>query len=242
MLFTDATISTVDHLAEYESEIRTIAVAENIDLETKLRLAQTEVGVELAATDSSFELGRVVVSDALRLWHIFHTLAIVFRDAYNRKLNDKYRPKWTEYHDLAKIAAGQCLAIGVALVFDPLPAPAAPALDAVAGGSLPATTYFVRITWTNAAGQESAPSAAASVSLAVNQLLRITPPAAPAGAAGWYPYVATTADDEQRQVTSALTLGSPWTMPASGLVSGAVPGDGQPPDLLRTVPRTLQRG
>src|SRR5882757_9022225 len=100
MLFTDGPISTVDQLADYESEIRQVAAGEAINLDSKIRLAQTEIGVELLATavqpDSSLTFGftrntltldQVVVNDALRLWHIFATLGTVYRDAFNRKLN-----------------------------------------------------------------------------------------------------------------------------------------------------------
>src|SRR5690242_19300321 len=107
MLFTDGPISTVDQLADYESEIRQLASSEGINLETKLRLAQTEIGIELLTTNvqpdsaalagvvrNDISLQQVVITDALRLWHVFATLSSVFRDAYNRKLNDKYLPKW----------------------------------------------------------------------------------------------------------------------------------------------------
>src|SRR5258708_5350930 len=156
MLFTDSPISTVDQLVDYESEIRPIAAAESINLDSKLRLAQTEMGVELLATSvqpdagynttgynlafvrNAFTLDQVVVTDALRLWHIFSTLGAVYRDAYNRKLNDKYLPKWNEYRDLARGAEGQCMTIGIGLVHKPLPAPRAALLTSVAGagGSL----------------------------------------------------------------------------------------------------------
>ena len=251
MLFTDGTIATVANLAEYESEIRAVAAAEGIDLDTKLRLAQTEVGVELLAASvlpdahrsrTAFTLDQVVVTDALLLWHIFHTLAIVFRDAYNRRLNDKYLPKWKEYRELSQISTGQYLSIGVALVLDPLPAPGAPALAAMAGGSLPATTYFVRNTWVNAAGQESAPSPAVAKAVAAGQLLKISPATPTARATGWFPYVGTEPGGEQRQSSTALALTDSWTMPAGGLVAGAALPLGQPPDLLRSLPRTLQRG
>lgn len=251
MLFTDSTVATVAQLAEYESEIRAAAAAEGIDLETKLRLAQTEVGVELLAASilpdanrsrTAFTLDQVAVTDALVLWHVFHTLAIVFRDAYNRRLNDKYLPKWKEYRELAQIAAGQYLTIGVALVLDPLAAPGVPSLESVAGGSLAAATYFARTTWVNAAGQESAPSPAMAKALAAGQLLKISPAGPPGRAVGWFPYVSTESGREQRQTASALALADSWTMDPGGPITGAALPQGQAPDLLRPVPRTLQRG
>jgi hypothetical protein len=251
MLFTDTILSTVDQLAEYESEIRGVASAEAINLDTKLRLAQNELGIELLATSvlpdtnrtrNAFTLSQVVVTDALRLWHIFHTLSTVFRDAYNRKVNDKYLPKWTEYQNLAKAASGQYLTIGVALVLDPLPAPSAAALSGVAGGALDPANYYVQTTWVNAAGHESGPSPESGKALAGGQLLVVQPGSAPAKAVGWLPYVATAAGQELRQIYPPLDVSTPWIMPLSGLVSGPGVPPGQSPDVLRTLPRTLQRG
>jgi hypothetical protein len=237
MLFTDGPISTVDRLAEYEVEIRQVGSSESINLEAKLLLAQTEIGLELQASFPGLILEQVVVTDPLRLWHIFHTLAVVYRDAFNRRRNDKYAPKWNEYQELAKTASGQYLTIGVGMVLDPLPAPGAPLLYSVAGGALPAAIYLVHATWVNGAGAESAPSPAGSVSLAAGRLLRITPPAAPSKAAGWFPYVA-----EQRQTSQALAPSAVWTMPDTGPVAGSPLPGGQPPTFLRPQPHTLQRG
>jgi len=260
MLYNDGPISTVDQLADYESEIRQIAAAESINLDSKLRLAQTEMGVELLATAvqpddgygfaasvpglvrNSFTLDQVVVTDALRLWHIFTTLATVYRDAYNRKLNDKYQPKWIEYRDLARTAEGQLMTIGVGLVYMPLPAPGAPALTSVAGGTLLAANYFVTTTWVNAQGIESAPSAESGLSLTANNLLQVQPTPPPANATGWIAYVSNLSGQEQKQFYTPLNPYYAWTLPSVGLVAGPVPGDGQPYDVLRTVPRTLQRG
>ena len=147
MLFTDSAMSTAADLGAYESEIRDVASITGLDLDVKLRLAQNEMGVELLAAGvpggvTSFRLDQVVVTDALKLWHVFHTLAIVYRDAYNRKVNDKYLLKWNEYRALAKWAANLFFNIGAGLVFRPLSAPDVPAVGEVAGGSLPETSFF----------------------------------------------------------------------------------------------------
>ncbi len=255
MLFTDGPISTVDQLADYESEIRQVAAGESINLDSKLRVAQTEMGVELLTTSvqpddglvggfvrNSFTLSQVVVTDALRLWHIFYTLGAVYRDAYNRKLNDKYLPKWNEYRELARGAQNQCMTLGVALVYHPLAAPGLPQLTAVEGGTLPASNYFVQTTWINAKGQESAPSPEAGKSLTLGQLLQVQPAAPPADATGWIVYVSQISGQEQKQFYVPLNPYYAWTMPSTGLVTGTSPGNGQSYDILRTVPRTLQRG
>ena len=259
MLFTDGPISTVDQLADYESEIRQVAAAESINLDTKLRLAQTEMGVELLATTvqpdgltgfwitpgfvrNVFTLDQVAVTDALRLWHIFATLGTVYRDAYNRKTNDKYLPKWNEYQELARGAQNQCMTMGVAIVYNPLPAPSTPQLTSVAGGALGASNYFVQTTWVNARGQESAPSPEAGLAVTAAHLLQVQPAPPPASATGWIAYVSAASGQEQKQFYTPLNPYYAWTLPTSGLVSGPTPGDGQPYDILRTVPRTLQRG
>jgi hypothetical protein len=256
MLFTDGPISTVDQLADYESEIRQVASAEAINLDTKLSLAQTEMGIELLATSvqpddgnlmvgwirNGFRLEQVVVTKALQLWNIFATLASVYRDAYNRKLNDKYLPKWNEYRSLAESAENNCLTIGVGLVNRPLPAPGAPQLTAVTGGSLPAANYSVQTTWVNETGQESVPSPETALAVSAGQLVMIQPAPPPKNATGWFAYVSTVSGQEQKQFVVPVNPYYAWTLPVSGLIAGAAPGNGQPYDILRTVPRTLQRG
>lgn len=245
MLFYDSTISSLADLVAYESEVEELAMIANLDLDSKLRLAQTEVGVELlGTTGEAFTLDQVVVTDALKLWHTFHTLAIVYRDAYNRKLNDKYLPKWNEYRSLAKWASGLYFNIGVGLVAEPLSAPQAATVGAVAGGSLPQTSYFVRATWVDSKGGESFPSPAVSLTVAANQLLTasVATQTPPKMATGWYVYVGTEANSEKRQVTSPLALAATWTLPTTGLVSGAAAPNGQPAEVYRQVALSLQRG
>jgi len=256
-LYTDGSICEVQDLIAYEANLVEVADAEAIDLEAKLRLAQSEVGAELgaaalgpgnvywtgqtAAHFQRFDLSQVVVTSPLKLWHTFQTLSISYRDAYNRKLNDKYLPKWTEYKDLSRWAANLLYQTGVGLVLAPVPRPDKPALDAVPG-TLAASAYWVRVTWFDAAGAESAPSIEAASETLVNQALRVTPPAAPSGAAKWNVYAGSASGQLARQNALPLDLGVPWIMPATGLAAGAAPGDGQQPDLYKTIPRFLQRG
>lgn len=257
MLFTDSTISTVADLGAYESEVKDVASITGLDLEVKLRLAQTEVGVELLATGvpgaagqgqtASFRLDQVVVTDALKLWHVFHALAIVYRDAYNRKVNDKYLLKWNEYRALAKWAANLFFNIGVGLVAQPLSAPGTPALGEVAGGDLPETTYFIRVTWCDARGAESAPSPVLCYAVPAGRLLTVSvaalvPPGGPATVVGWFPYLGIAVDAERRQVSEPIGPSSTWTLPPGRLVTGPLIHDGQLPDCFRQIARVMQRG
>ena len=93
-LFTDQSVSEVADLISYEANLPEVSSAEGIDLETKIRLAQTEVSAHLEAASSRpgnvyyargagwqstgaevnlsrFELHQVVVTPPLKLWHTF---------------------------------------------------------------------------------------------------------------------------------------------------------------------------
>lgn len=263
-LFTDGEISKVEDLIAYEANLAAVADAEGIDLASKLRLAQSELGAELAAAGlgpgniywtgqgwnstgaeagmNRFELDRVVVTSPLKLWHTFQTLAIIYRDAYNRKLNDKYQPKWNEYKELARWASSLLFQAGIGLVVNPIPRADQPAVDWVAG-ALEAMTLYVRISWTGTdPGAEGAASEEVAAETPADQALRVTPPAAPASATGWNVYVGGASDGTVRQNDQPLALGQPWVMPDTGLAAGAAPGAGQEPDFHRTAPRFVQRG
>ena len=60
----------------------------------------------------------VVVSPQMKRWHALHTLAVVYRDAYNNQLNDRYQNKWEEYRELARGAKERTLEFGIGLVAD----------------------------------------------------------------------------------------------------------------------------
>ena len=164
-LFTDGSIATIIDLRGYESSILDVAHSEDIDLTIKLRLAQEEVGVELE-TDlrrmrrsggARVELGNVVVTAPLRQWHIFRTLALVYRDAYNRQLNDRYQGKWQEYERLTQWALQMLRSTGIGWVQKPIGKAAVPEMD-IAPSTAPAARYNVQVAWCDEDGQEGAPS------------------------------------------------------------------------------------
>jgi len=262
-LFTDGSISDVQDLIAYEANLTEVGEAEGIDLESKLRLAQGEVGAELGAAAlrpgniywtgrgwestgaegslSRFELEKVVVTPPLKLWHTFQTLAIVYRDAYNRKLNDKYLPKWNEYKELARWASNLLYQTGVGVVGNPIPRPGKPVVDWVSGTQA-AMTAYTRMSWVGAGGAEGVTSEEVAIEPPASSALRVTPPAAPAVATGWNVYGGSASGELTKQNSQPLTLGQAWVMPAPGLAVGAAMGTGQQPDLYRTVPRFIQRG
>jgi len=98
----------------------------------------------------------------------------------------------------------------------------APSLSQTAGGSLGATTYYVKETNTNALG-ETAASVATESSLAVsaNNLLVVASPPAMVDITGWNVYVGTSAGTETLQNVSPIAIGTNWTEPTGGLIAGS---------------------
>ena len=83
----------------------------------KLALAQEELGLELETLLSQLRtplllgglnappaVDQVVVTPPLKLWHTFRTLEMVYGDAYNSQLNDRYAGKRDQFHERAKWA------------------------------------------------------------------------------------------------------------------------------------------
>lgn len=98
--------------------------------------------------------------------------------------------------------------------------PIIPALGSMAGGALPATTYYVAISYVTAQG-ETLLSATASLAVAANNLLTVASPAMSAGVTGWSLYVGTTANSLTKQNAAEFGIGSSYTEPTSGLIAGS---------------------
>jgi hypothetical protein len=103
-------------------------------------------------------------------------------------------------------------------------APGAPGLGQTPGGTMGATTYYVKITWVIPSG-ESLPSTETSKAVSANNLLTVTNPAgAPGSATGFNVYVSTSTGTETKQNGSnPVSIGATWTEPTTGLISGSAP-------------------
>lgn len=263
-LFIDQSVSEVSDLTGYEANLPEVSAAEGIHLDTKLRLAHTEVAAQLEAATrrpgniylangsawqssggdghtARVDLSQVVVTPPLKLLHTFQTLSLIYRDAYNRKLNDKYLPKWREYKELAQWAWDLLLQTGVGITVAPVQRPVQPQLDWVSS-SLDLTVLFVRMTWIGIQSAEGAGSIEQAISIPTGNALRVTPPTAPSGLSGWNVYVAETSGKVTRQNAAPLEVDTAWVMLSTGVQSGEPLGMGQEPDFFKTVPRFLQRG
>jgi hypothetical protein len=253
-LFSDGPISDAADIQRYENAILNVATAEGIDLGAKLRLAQQDLANEVllflfrrsSFRDYSLSVRRlqglrdVVVTEPMRQWHVHRTLALIYRDAYNNQLNDRYQGKWAEYEQLAKASAQTYFQIGVGLVADPVPKAAAPTLSTVAG-SAAGGMFYVAVTWVNAAGQEGVPSNFVELGTSNGQQLLVSVGTAPQNVTNWNAYVGTSPTMLSLQNQSPLGANSSWTM-TSGPKAGVSLPEGQQPTWFVVDHRVIERG
>jgi hypothetical protein len=258
-LLTDGNPNDSEALRVYEAAILDVANVETINLNAKLCLATEEISedvldVLLGHTRTLYSLTSpmsqdrrqigvtdVVVSPQMKRWHALHTLAVVYRDAYNNQLNDRYKNKWEEYRELARGAKERTLEFGIGLVAAPVPHAGTPVLGATAG-PLAGTIYYAQASWVSAAGQEGSVSPPTTFQTADNSVLTASTVNPPLIAAGWNLYLGPTASTLTLQNSSPVAIGATFTLPGSGLVTGVSPGNGQAADMFVTGGRILRRG
>jgi hypothetical protein len=254
MLLTDGSPNTAEDLRVYESAILSVANGEMIDLGVKLKLATEEIVQDIldfllahAGADPRAagrrELGAagVVISRQLKRWHAVHTLEIVYRDAFNNQLNERYQAKFVEYRALSRNARERNYSFGVGLALIPIPQAEPPVFSAV-GGLIPETTYYARAAWVGASGQEGQPSEmtaydAPAGSLPVAQM--INPPSV---AAAFNIYLGLSPDTLALQNPTPVPVGQNFTLSGQGLSAGLAPGEGQTGDTYISGGWILRRG
>jgi hypothetical protein len=268
MLLTDGSPNNTEDLRVYESAILGLANLEAIDLGVKLDLAAEEIAEDVldflldhAGTNlqvfSPLQIGTpaarrrmigvsdVVVTRQLKRWHAVHTLQIVYRDAFNNQLNDRYQPKFLEYRELTRNAREHTFHFGVGLALTPIPQAQAPApvFSAVAG-LIPETMYYARASWVGASGQEGKPSEMTAYDAPAGSLpvVQMTSTPGVAVATGFNVYLGLTPDALSLQNSTPVPVGQSFTLPGTGLAAGAAPGDGQTPDTYISGGWMLRRG
>ena len=252
-LFTDGCISGVEDLAAQDSQLLNVASVEGIDVTQKLALAQNDLALELTTVlgrlryagqfpwmATSQDVGSVVVTPALKLWHTFRALELVYGEAYNSQLNDRYAGKRDRFHEQARGAYEKLIQIGIGIAAFPVPQAQTPSLVPAAGG-LSDSTYYATVTWTNSKGEEGAPAVPAVLSTSGTTFV-VQPGMAPQIAAGWNAYVGTAPDAMTLQNGTPIGPGGTWTQPETLATGGRAPGRGQSPTYLKPAPRMLQRG
>jgi len=264
MLLTDGSPNSTEDLRVYESAILGLANLETIDLGVKLDLATEEISEEVldflldhAGTNlgvfSPFQIGTpaarrrtigvsdVVVSRQLKRWQALHTLEIVYRDALNNQLNDRYQAKFLEYQTLARDARERYFRFGVGLALIPIPQGQVPVFSAVAG-EIPETTYYARASWVGASGQQGEPSEMTAYGAPAGSLPVVQMTNPPVVATGFNVYLGLSPDALALQNSTPVPAGQSFTLPGTGLASGAAPGDGQAADTFISGGWMLRRG
>jgi hypothetical protein len=252
-LFTDGPISCIEDLTAQDSQLLSVASVEGIDTTQKIAIAQEEVAMNLIGTLRSsgaaghqfwlapqLRLDNVVVTPSLKLWHTARALELVYQDAYNSQLNDRYAGKRNQFHDLARWAFGKLIEIGVGIAGSPVPRAEIPVL-APFTGAMPDGVYYVTMAWVNRIGEEGAPATPETIMTASSTFL-VEPINPPENASGWNVYAGPSPDAMFRQNGSLLSVGQAWEQPSALVQVGYLPGKGQKPTYLQPLPRILQRG
>jgi len=243
-------------LTDQDSGLLDVCRIQQIDAAVKLRLAHSEIAVEL---ESMFEQQRSVytnyycgqpklnirhlaVTPLLKMWHTWHTLSLVYRDAYFSQLNDRFQAKWNEYRGLGESARNRLREMGVGLVLDPLARPECPILTATPATETGGTFYF-SVVLQNAVGEQSAPSPVESFHVLDGNAVAVSLAAQPPNAQGWSVYAGSSPEAIYLQNDSPVSLDGQWLFyPSTAVLNGPLPGRGQAPNLIRPLPRLLPRG
>lgn len=255
MLLTDGRPNDTEALRVYESSILDLANTERIELDAKLDLATAEISEDIldvlldhtrsydpeSTIRRSLGVSDVVVTPQMKRWHALHTLEVVYRDAYNNQLNDRYKAQVAQYHELAKGARDHTMRFGIGLVLLPIPKAQKPSFSYVAG-LIPATTYYVRVSWTGPGGREGMPSDETTYDAPAGSLPVVNAVNPPTIATGFNVYIGLAAACEKLQNTAPIATGASFTLASSGPVAGRAAGSGQPPDTYVIGGSTLRRG
>ena len=120
-LYMDGPVSTIEDLRAEDSQLNAVASIEGVDVTQKLALAKEDVGFDLERLlDGKQPLGKVLLTRALQVWHVYRTLEMMYRDAYFTHLNDRYKKKRNMFHELAMDAREHVIHRGVSIVLNPI--------------------------------------------------------------------------------------------------------------------------
>lgn len=232
-LLVDGDLSRIEDLKAQDTSVLDVAASEGIDLEEKLGLAWQEVQAEVEyflVQEGGATVDQVVVSVAMKTWHAWKTLEAVYRDAFFSQLNDRYGQRWRHWVNMAEKQRVRTFEMGLKVVSQPVQRPAGVTVEVTAGNQ-PSGSYWLRTTYVNESGQESAPSRVRALGAVGPHGLTVTAE----GPLRWNLYAGTSPDRVTLQNTEPLASGTAWVMEETGLVTGRVAGTGQVPD------RTVQR-
>lgn len=220
MLFTDGTILNIDDLREHDNFVLEVAGTEAIELNSKLSVAQREIGYELTSflrtRCPGTDLRNVIVTGQLRDLLVIHTLSAVYRDAYNLHLNDRYLGRWREFTKASERGLLRLLHNGVGMAAVPVPRPAKPEVSTSGQGGLAQGAYAIQTAWHHVTGIIGEKSAPFSVDVSTEGTITIDAGIAPPNTLGWHVFIGYQDEIPLRQNETALPVGVLWTQ-AAGL-------------------------
>jgi hypothetical protein len=252
-LFVDGPACTIDDLTDQDTGLLEVALANNINVTTKLRLAVEEIRTDLhlwlnrprptleVLWGTSLRIEQIVITPPLKRWETMHALALVYRDAYFSQLVDRYQEKWQEYGRLTRDASESFIASGLGLVRDPVIQAAPPVLSTTAGPQS-GGVFYASVAWVNSTNQAGASSYASSITVADGNLMTVGATGAPANAVGFNVYAGTSLAAMFQQNDVPLPVGVAFLYVPGQITQGPLPGTGQMPDFIRPLARTILRG
>ncbi len=252
-LFVDGPACTIEDLADQDAGLLGVAQTAGINVSTKLRLAQEEIGTDLhlwlikprpvleVLWGPVLRVEQIVATPPLKRWETMHALALVYRDAYFSQLVDRYQAKWQEYSKLASAARESYIGCGLGLAADPIRQPQPPVLSSVTGPQS-GGEFYASVAWVNATGQESAASAASSIAIPDGKLMTVAAANAPGNAVGFRVYAGTALTSMFLQNDVVLPVTVSYLYIPGQVTQGPLPGEGQKPDWVRPLVRTQLRG
>jgi hypothetical protein len=249
-LYTDGLNTNISDLRAYDSAVLEVASTENIEAAAKLRLAQTELGIEISnfllrngiPQRPTGVLNSVMVTQQIHHVHCLHALALLYRDAYNSQLNERHKGKWREFVNQADLALRRLFEAGIGITLNPVPQAPLPTLAYVGGSVLPARTYCVSVAALGSAGLAGASSGAVIIGLPPGTLLSVSVPNLPDGATGFIVSAGETEEAMQRQSLSPTLPGEIWLEGATGLQQDLPPWPVQRADYYVANRRQILRG
>ena len=218
MLFTDGTILSIQELREHDNFVLDVASTESIELNSKLAVAQREIGYEIQSFLKTrcvgSDLDAVFVNQQLRDLLVTHTLSIVYRDAYNLHLNDRYLGRWKEFTRASDRGLLRLFLNGVGIAAVAVAQAPQPSVAVSPDGGLAAGIYGIQSAWQHLTGTigERSVSVLAECS---GGSISVNPGPAPLNVSGWHVFIADLDAVPARQNPSPLALGSIWTQGAA---------------------------
>jgi hypothetical protein len=252
-LFVDGPACTIGDLTDQDAGLLEVALANNINVTTKLRLAVEEIRTDLylwlnkprptleMLWAASLRIEQIVITPPLKRWETMHALALVYRDAYFSQLVNRYQEKWQEYGRLTRDASESFIASGLGLVSDPVIQAAPPVLSTTPGPQS-GGVFYASVAWVNSTNQAGAPSYASSITVADGNLMTVGVTGAPQNAVGFNVYAGTSLTAMFLRNNVLLPVGATYLYLPGQITQGPLPGTGQIPDFIRPLARTILRG